>query len=264
MLRVKPGSERDTAPTGDREVTIIVLAKLPIAGRAKTRMCPPCSPVQAADIAEAALFDTLTAVSCARTQQPSLVGRVVVCLERLGIEPPPWITDAGRVIDQCEGDLNDRLAHAFASVSGPAILIAMDTPQVTVELLVEAASTLLDPKRDSLIGLSTDGGFWIIGFRACPPDVFRDVSMSTDHTGNDQLRAMTDSGLQPKLLPVLSDFDTFDDVLAIAECHTGLRTATAVRLVADQIRTNETTRAEGTDNVNKHRTEHQTVRSGRQ
>ena len=43
------------------DVTVIVLAKAPVAGRVKTRLCPPCTPAEAATLAEAALADTLAA-----------------------------------------------------------------------------------------------------------------------------------------------------------------------------------------------------------
>ena len=221
------------APNG--EVTIIVLAKLPLPELVKTRLCPPCTPIEAARIAEASLIDTLDAVVAARTLRPELVHEVVLCVDRLGREAPDWMVRAGRVVDQCGGGLADRLEHAFAGVEGPAILIGMDTPQVTAELLVDAARSLCGGGHDSLIGLAKDGGFWIIGFRRCPPNVFRGVPMSTDHTGDDQLLAMGRKGLTPEFLPALTDFDTFADAVEIASILPGSRMQAAVRNVAERL-----------------------------
>lgn len=223
----------EDAPNG--EVTIIVLAKLPVPELVKTRLCPPCTPVEAAQIAEASLIDTLDAVAAARTLRPELVREVILCVDRLGRVAPEWIARVGRIVDQCEGGLADRLEHAFGSVEGPAILIGMDTPQVTAELLIDAARSLGMRGHDSVIGPAKDGGFWIIGFRRCPPNVFRGVPMSTDHTGEDQLIAMGREGLTPELLPALTDFDTFADAVEIASFLPGSRMQAAVRNVAERL-----------------------------
>jgi uncharacterized protein len=241
VLNVQPRSDPNptighTAPT---TVAIIVLAKLPMAGRVKTRLCPPCTLSEAAEIAEAAFQDTLETVICARSSRPDVVREVVVCLERHGFAPPDWMSGADRIIDQCPGDLADRLAHVFASVAGPAVLIGMDTPQVTVDLLVEAAIALNHGRDASLIGPATDGGFWIIGFGECPPNVFRDVPMSSDHTGDEQLRSMLAAGLTPRLFPVLSDFDTFDDAIEIASSHRHSRTWAIVNRIIEDMRTTD-------------------------
>lgn len=221
------------APNG--EVTIIVLAKLPVPKFVKTRLCPPCTPVEAAQIAEASLIDTLDAVVAARSLHPELVREVVLCVDRLGRVAPDWMAQAGRIVDQCDGGLADRLEHAFGAVEGPAILIGMDTPQVTAELLVESLRTLGGRCHDSVIGLAKDGGFWIIGFRRCPPNVFRGVPMSTDHTGDDQLIAMSREGLTPEFLPALTDFDTFAHAVEMASLVPGSRVQAAVRSVSERL-----------------------------
>ncbi len=258
MLGVKPSSENDqafgitdetelTGTTGTSpdpmvpigRVSIIVLAKLPLPGRVKTRLCPPCTPAEAAQIAQAALQDTFASAISARTSHPHLIGDVVLCLERHGLPLPSWTAVADEVIDQCTGDLSDRLAHAFASVSGPAVLVGMDTPQVTADHFVRAVLTLHDPGTDSLIGAATDGGFWLIGFRSCPPAVFRDVPMSTGHTGEDQLRSMSREGLTPGLFTVLTDFDTFEDAVAITDGLHHLHTSAIVRRISEELRSTE-------------------------
>ena len=50
-------------------MNVLVVAKAPLAGFSKTRLCPPCSPQEAADIAEAALADTLIAVASCRADR---------------------------------------------------------------------------------------------------------------------------------------------------------------------------------------------------
>ena len=103
--------------------TVIVIAKAPVPGRVKTRLTPPLSPTQAAALARAALEDTLAAVAAAR-----LAGRRVVALDG---DPDGWLPDGFELVAQRGGGLAQRLARAFEDVGGPALLIGMDTPQIT-------------------------------------------------------------------------------------------------------------------------------------
>jgi len=106
--------------------TLLVIAKEPVAGRVKTRLVPPCTPEQAAALAEAALADTLHAVLAVPARRRVLV---------LDGEPGPWLPPGFDVMPQCGGGLDERLAGAFAAISGPALLVGMDTPQLTPGLL---------------------------------------------------------------------------------------------------------------------------------
>ncbi len=82
------------------------------------------------------------------------------------------------VVPQCAGGLDERLAGAFAGCDGPALLIGMDTPQVTPELLtVDFADC------DAWFGPAADGGFWALGLADPDPGLLRGVPMSTPHTG---------------------------------------------------------------------------------
>ena len=78
-----------------RSVDLLVLAKEPVAGRVKTRLCPPCSPTEAAAVAEAALADTLAAAVATGAD------RVVVSLDGdLVTRPGPRMVDALERVSQ--------------------------------------------------------------------------------------------------------------------------------------------------------------------
>ncbi len=130
-----------------RVTALLVLAKAPVPGFVKTRLCPPCSPEQAAAIAAAALADTLDAVRSTPCQRRVLV---------LDGDPSLAPHDGFEVLPQAAGGLGDRLDAAFAAVSGPAVLIAMDTPQIAPAELTAAIDALRD--HDAVIGPATDGG----------------------------------------------------------------------------------------------------------
>ncbi|MFD5740856.1 DUF2064 domain-containing protein [Streptomyces massasporeus] len=182
--------------------TLLVIAKEPRPGRVKTRLTPPFTPGQAAGLAEAALADTLHAVAATPAARRVLV---------LDGTPGPWLPPGFDVVAQCAGGLDERLAHAFAGCAGPALLIGMDTPQVTPDLLtVDFADC------DAWFGPAEDGGFWALGL-ACPdPALLRGVPMSTPVTGAVQRERLVAAGLRVRDLPTLLDVDTAPDAHAVA------------------------------------------------
>ena len=182
--------------------TLLVIAKEPVAGRVKTRLVPPCTPWQAAALAEAALADTLHAVLAAPARRRVLV---------LDGAPGPWLPPGFEVIPQCGGGLDERLAAAFAVVPGPALLVGMDTPQLTPGLLtVDWEGT------DAWFGAAADGGFWGLGLRVPDAALVRGVPMSTADTGAVQQARLHAAGLRVAELPRLRDVDTAADAVAVA------------------------------------------------
>jgi glycosyltransferase A (GT-A) superfamily protein (DUF2064 family) len=183
--------------------TLVVLAKAPVPGRVKTRLTPPLTPAQAAAVAEAALADTLAAVLATPATRRLLV---------LAGEPGPWLPAGVEVVPQCAGGLDLRLAGAFAGCTGPTLLIGMDTPQVTPDLLTVDWSAA-----NAWFGPATDGGFWAIGMREPDPDVFPGVPMSVAETGAIQRARLHAAGLVIGDLPTLTDIDTAADLAAVAD-----------------------------------------------
>ncbi|MEU7412452.1 DUF2064 domain-containing protein [Streptomyces sp. NPDC042638] len=182
--------------------TLLVIAKEPLPGRVKTRLTPPFTPAEAAALAEAALADTLHAVSAAPATRRVLV---------LDGTPGPWLPPGFEVVPQCAGGLDLRLADAFARCDGPALLIGMDTPQVTPELL-----TVDFTGYDACFGPAEDGGFWALGLARPDPALLRGVPMSTPRTGAVQRRRLVAAGLRVRDLPRLRDVDTAADAAAVA------------------------------------------------
>ncbi|WP_405905501.1 DUF2064 domain-containing protein [Streptomyces sp. NBC_00828] len=191
--------------------TLLVIAKEPRPGRVKTRLTPPFTPREAALLAEAALVDTL------RTVAATPASRHVLVLEGA---PGRWLPPGFDVVPQCAGGLDERLAAAFAGCEGPTLLIGMDTPQVTPELLtVDFADC------DAYFGPAEDGGFWALGLATPDPELLRGVPMSTPTTGAVQRDRLTAAGLRVRELPALRDVDTAADAEAVAATAPGGRFA---------------------------------------
>ena len=191
------------APT-TRPVQVLVLAKEPVAGRVKTRLCPPLAPEGAAAVAEAALLDTLDVV------------RAVGLRRRVLVLDGSYAAAGFTVQPQVEGSMDTRLAAAFddADPSLATLLIGMDTPQLTVELLDLAVATLLE--HQAVLGLAPDGGWWALGLQVPDGALLRGVATSRDDTGVRQRARLEQAGLAPYALPELRDVDTIDDARAAA------------------------------------------------
>lgn len=185
-------------------VSLLVIAKDPRPGRVKTRLCPPCSPQQAACLAEAALADTLEVVARAPA------ARKVLVLDGDGMR---WRLDGWEIVGQRGAELADRLEHAFLDVGGPALLVGMDTPQLTAELLDEGLRALMS--FDAVLGPAHDGGYWSVGLRSPHPGAFRGVPMSTESTLDHQRERFQSLGLSTYEQPALRDVDTIEDAWAV-------------------------------------------------
>ena len=214
---------------------LLVLAKAPEPGRVKTRLCPPATFEQAADLAAAALLDTLDAVRGVRG------GRTVVALTgRLA-----GATRAVELAAALHGvptpaqrglDLGHRIAAAHRDTAAllpglPVLQLGMDTPQVGPALLAEAVAPLLRRRRgcDAVLGPATDGGWWALGLRdPRAADLIVGVPTSRDDTGARTLRALRAAGLRVGLLPELTDVDTAADAETVCRAAPGTRFAAAV------------------------------------
>jgi glycosyltransferase A (GT-A) superfamily protein (DUF2064 family) len=181
--------------------TLIVIAKEPLPGKAKTRLHPPFTLEQAAHLAAAAIDDTLAAVA----DLPA--SRRILLFEGTH---PPRSAEGYEIVPQASGDLDERLAAAFDAVDGPAVLIGMDTPQLRSEDLAPA----FEGSEDAWFGPADDGGFWALGMREPRGDLIRGVPMSRDDTGALQLKRL--KHLRVGMLRELTDVDTYDDALRVA------------------------------------------------
>nr|WP_090341350.1 DUF2064 domain-containing protein [Mycolicibacterium malmesburyense]CRL71172.1 2-phospho-L-lactate guanylyltransferase [Mycolicibacterium malmesburyense] len=213
-------------------VTVLVVAKAPVPGLAKTRLAASIGDGAAAGLAAAALLDTLDAVTAAPVQH-----RVVAMTGELG-RASRGDEIAGRlqgfnVVPQRGCDFAERLAnaHADAFTGTPVLQIGMDTPQVTADLLAACGRTLLGT--DAVLGPAADGGWWVLGVsRPSMADCLRTVPMSRSDTGALTLSALRGTGIHVEPLDQLADFDTVDDLDAVRRtCASGSRFALAAEAV---------------------------------
>lgn len=202
-----------------RACTLLIMAKAPVPGEAKTRLAPVFTEVGAADLAAAALLDTLDAV-----RSSAVAARVVALSGDLSVarrsEEILEALEGFVVIPQRGVTFGDRLvrAHHDAATEGfPVLQIGMDTPQVTGSLLCGAVDELLVAGTEAVLGMATDGGWWALGAtEPATAAVLADVPMSRADTGALTRDALEHLGLVVGGLPVLADVDTPEDARAVA------------------------------------------------
>jgi uncharacterized protein len=212
---------------------LLVVAKAPVAGLAKTRLGAVVGARQAARVAAAALLDTLDAVLSVPDVVPVVALTGDLAAAERGAEVARTLT-ACTVIPQRGETFGERLANAHADAgnvhSGRSVLqVGMDTPQLTGELLLASIEALHRPGVDAVLGPAVDGGWWGLGLRVpARARVLRWVPMSRADTGARTLAALRASGSRVDLLPKLSDVDTMADAVRVARIVPRGRFAAAV------------------------------------
>jgi glycosyltransferase A (GT-A) superfamily protein (DUF2064 family) len=216
-------SELDRAPA-----TVLVLAKVPLPHRVKTRLCPPLTGHEAAAVAAVSLTDTLTTIGAV----PGIRRVLALAGDLDQAQGSSMIKQALRgftLIAQRGDGLAERIVNAHLDAGpGPVFQVGMDTPQLTQELIIAALRELTEePGPDATLGPAMDGGWWGLGLRrTARVTPVAEVGMSTPNTGSDTLAALRSHGLRVSLLEPLRDVDTITDARAVAATapHTGFAT----------------------------------------
>ena len=191
-------------------VRIVIMAKAPVAGFAKTRLIPALGADGAARLAQKMLSHTLA------TALASKLGVVEVCAA-----PDP--TDSvwqnldlpSNVIwsAQGEGDLGQRMARAAARTTrgGEAVLlIGTDCPAIDVFTLHEAAQALQN--YDASLLPTYDGGYALLGLKKFNATPFDNMLWSNSTVAQETLKRMQQLGWKTKVLPTLHDIDETADL----------------------------------------------------
>lgn len=215
----------------------LVVAKAPVPGFAKTRLAAHVGAQTAAELAAAALLDTLDALGDAfATVHVSFAGDLDQAVRRDEV-----VAALGRceVSHQAGADFGARLAHAHRCAGGGGRLVVqvgMDTPQVTAPLLREVADLAGDERRTAVLGPADDGGWWVLALRDPGlAQVLTAVPMSRDDTAERTERALVRSGASVRHAATLRDVDEVADAEAVARAAPGSRFAATWRASAREL-----------------------------
>lgn len=192
------------------ECTVIVFAKAPVPGYAKTRLARVLGDEAAARLAARMLTETLASAVAAG------VGPVELCCAPDDAHPAfrQAACDHGvRLALQGEGDLGTRMHRALArnlAHRRSAVLIGTDAPGLGPATLREAAR-LLD-SQPAVFAPAVDGGYVLAGLSQLMPDVFDGISWSTDQVMAQTRARLKQRGLRCAELETFADVDEYGDL----------------------------------------------------
>jgi uncharacterized protein len=191
-------------------IRIVIMAKAPVAGFAKTRLIPALGAVGTAELAQKMLLHTV------ETALASKLGPVEICATP---EPtdPVWhnlgLPNNLFWSSQGDGDLGERMARVVEHTvrNGEVILlIGTDCPAIDVSILREAAESL--QQYDASLLPTFDGGYALLGLKKFDSALFDDMPWSTSTVAQKTLKSIQRLGWQAKVLPTLHDIDEPTDL----------------------------------------------------
>ena len=195
-----------------RRTRIVIFAKAPVPGRAKTRLVPALGEIGAARLAHRMLLDTAVQAVAAELSTPELCTDPHPLDESWsGFLPPQPL----RTTAQGEGDLGGRLARAakrIITLGEQVLLIGTDCPQLNARRLRAAGWEL--ETHDAVIHPTFDGGYALLGLRRFDPSLFSDIAWSTSTVANTTMGRVKALGWSLHLGETLRDIDEPEDLAA--------------------------------------------------
>ncbi len=197
-------------------VHLVVFAKAPQPGSAKTRLIPALGGDGAATLARNMLVHALRQATAAGIEA------VELCMSPAP-QDPAWedveIASSITRTAQGEGDLGERMARALERALlrylCPVMLMGTDCPGLTSARLNEAALQLT--LHDAVLLPARDGGYVLIGLKATCPELFSHMPWSTAAVADETLRRMATLGLRVWRGPTLQDIDEAADLAQLPD-----------------------------------------------
>jgi len=196
---------------------LVVMAKEPHPGQTKTRLCPPLSGQEAAELYRSLLLDTLELMQRVACTQP------IIAYSPYEAEPffrrfaPPGF----EFIPQVGGDLgtllDNVLTHYLQKGYRQVAVVDSDSPTLPDMYLERAFRELDAPDVDVVLGPADDGGYYLIGLKAPCPALFHGIAMSTSTVTEETLERAQGQSLRVSCLPCWYDVDTCDDLDRLIE-----------------------------------------------
>ncbi len=192
-------------------VALAIMAKAPRPGEVKTRLCPPLSPAEAAELYRCFLLDKVAQVR-------SIDGATAVLAFTPDTDRHTFETLAPGVslLAQRGDDLGSRLLNGLDELLRgghvAALAIDSDTPTLPTDFLRQAIDLVVEPGVDVVLGPTEDGGYYLIGMRTAWPSLFAAMPWSTAEVFPETIRRAEAQGLRVACLPCWFDVDRGDDL----------------------------------------------------
>jgi uncharacterized protein len=199
------------------ECAIAIMAKAPWPREVKTRLCPPLSYEEAAQLYHCFLLDKIEQLKSLEGIAPAVAYTPDDAAPIFEAMVPPSFT----LIPQKGPDLGARLSNTLDRLleSGYRRVMAIDsdTPTLPAAYLERAVSLLSEPQIDVVLGPSEDGGYYLIGLRRLQPELFEKMRWSTAHVLSETMCRAKSKGLKVVCLSTWYDVDTPEDLKRLRE-----------------------------------------------
>jgi uncharacterized protein len=188
---------------------LAVMTKAPRAGHVKTRLVPPLTPDEAAQLNICFLRDTAASIlgACHRPARGVAVYTPVGCETAYADILP----DDFDLLPQRGDNFGERLASAaedlFQCGFSSICLIDSDSPTVSAEVYSKAVELLSMDGDRVVLGPSDDGGYYLIGLKQDHPELFERIDWSTERVFDQTMKRADESNIEVALLPSCYDVD---------------------------------------------------------
>jgi rSAM/selenodomain-associated transferase 1 len=196
---------------------VAIMAKASVAGTVKTRLVPPLTYEEAAELNTCCLSDVAANIAAAAASAPI---QGFAAYHPLGSERffDDLLPNGFRLLPPKEPNIGRSLFHAaqdlLAAGYGSVCLINADSPTLPTEVLVEAVRLLRKPGDRVVLGPAADGGYYLIGLKRFHRRLFEGIDWSTERVYRQTLVRAGEVGVPVASLPVWYDVDD-DETLGV-------------------------------------------------
>jgi len=190
---------------------LLIFAKWPAPGAVKTRLSPPLTADEAANLYRCMFLDTMAATA-------SLTGITrILCYDGVNVEKQfrELAPDVHIARQQGEG-LGERMQSAFGEAFDKGFsaiaVIGTDAPHLATTQIDAAFNRLAEGDTDLVFGPSDDGGYYLLAMKQQHPELFREIPWSSATVLEKSLARAAAAGLRTALLPGGFDLDTVDEL----------------------------------------------------
>jgi len=195
---------------------VAIMAKAPLAGEVKTRLCPPLTHDTAAKLYQCFLRDKIAQVNALQRATPVISYSPADARSTFEALTPAHFL----LIPQRGHDLGARILGTFEQLFGQGyhrvVVIDSDTPTLPVDYLEQALGLVTEVENDVVLGPTEDGGYYLIGLRHSYPALFAQMPWSTPEVFAETCRRSTRCGLTVACTEGWYDVDTPDDLTRLA------------------------------------------------
>jgi hypothetical protein len=205
-----------------KKLLLVVVAKAPVPGEVKTRLIPPFTPQEAANLYRCFLQDRLN-----ETGQLKGIDLAVAFTPETARHIFARITSNGfKLFAQKGENLGQRLNNIFiekiAQGYDAVSIIDSDTPDLPGFIVEQSFRNLISDNVDAVFGPCDDGGYYLVGMSRPHPQLFEDIPWSTAAVLDITLKRAARLGIRTQLLPGWNDLDTFEDLIDFYARHKNL------------------------------------------